>query len=141
MTAHQFRGERVLMRIFASERDRCRAGSHKGRRLSDALIEFFRERGFAGTTVLQGTKGFGANAHIHSAHVEYLSFDLPVVIEVVETEEKIQEVLPDLDEMIDGGLITLERVRVILYRPRDLPENERWRHRIEGLAPTGETPE
>ena len=107
MTAHQFRGERTLMRIFASERDLCRAGPHKGRRLSDALLEFFRERGFAGTTLLQGIKGFGANAHIHSAQIEYLSFDLPLVVEVVETDEKIQQVLPELDEMIDSGLITL----------------------------------
>jgi hypothetical protein len=57
------------------------------------------------------------------------------VVEVVATEEDIQRALPDLDEMIDGGLVTLERVRVILYRPHELPEDERWQHRIEGLQP------
>jgi hypothetical protein len=60
------------------------------------------------------------------------------VIEVIETEEKIQEILPELDRMIDGGLVSLEKVRVILYRPRNVPENERWKHRIEGLESDGD---
>ncbi|MGH7502849.1 MAG: DUF190 domain-containing protein [Longimicrobiales bacterium] len=64
-----------------------------------------------------------------------LSLDLPIVVEVVETEEAIQEGLPVLDRMIGGGLITFERARVILYRPADATENERTRHRLEGLEP------
>ncbi len=61
------------------------------------------------------------------------STDLPIIVEVVETEEKIQEVLPELDELIGGGLVTLERARVILYRPDSVPDDERWKHRIENL--------
>jgi hypothetical protein len=122
------------MRIFIGERDRCREGPHKGRRLSDALLHTFRDRDFAGVTLLRGIKGFGASGRLHTVDVEVLSLDLPVVVELVETEEAIQAVLPVLDEMIDGGLITLERARVILYRPHDLPETERWTHRIEGLS-------
>ncbi|MQA91827.1 MAG: DUF190 domain-containing protein [Gemmatimonas sp.] len=133
---HRFTGERTLMRIFIGERDKCEHGPYQGLALHEALLRLFRERGFAGVTVLRGTKGFGASAKVHTADLLRLSMDLPEVIEVVETEEKIQQVLPELDRMIDGGLITLEKVRVILYRPANVPENERWRHRIEGLEPT-----
>jgi PII-like signaling protein len=132
---HQFRGERTLMRVFIGERDRCTSGPHKGLPLHEALVRLFRERGFAGCTVLRGITGFGASAKIHTLDILRLSLDLPLVVELVETEETIQQVLPELDAMIGGGLITLERVRVILYRPADVPETERWRHRIEGLEP------
>lgn len=114
---HRFTGERTLMRIFVGESDRCSQGEHKGEPLYQALVSRFRERGFAGATVLRGISGFGASARIHTDRIVRLSLDLPIVIEVVETEERIQEVLPELDLMIGGGLITLERVRVILYRP------------------------
>ncbi len=134
---HRFKGERTLMRIFIGESDKCEHGPHKGLALHEALLRLFRERGFAGCTVVRGIKGFGASAKIHTVDILRLSFDLPIIVEVVETEEKIQEVLPQLDEMIRGGLITLERARVILYRPESVPENERWRHRIEGLEPNG----
>lgn len=134
---HQFRGERTLMRIFIGERDRCASSPHKGLPLHEALVRFFRERGFAGCTVLRGITGFGASAKIHTLDILRLSLDLPLVVELVETEEAIQQVLPELDAMIGGGLITLERVRVILYRPADVPETERSRHRIEGLEPGG----
>lgn len=133
---HRFTGERTLMRIFIGERDKCEDGPHRGLALHEALLRLFRERGFAGVTMLRGTKGFGASARMHTADILRLSIDLPEIIEVVETNEKIEEILPELDRMIDGGLITLEKVRVILYRPHDVPENERWRHRIEGLEPT-----
>lgn len=113
-----FRGERTLMRVFIGESDRCAAGPHKGRPLYEALLLFFRERGFAGTTVVRGMAGFGASARVHTDKVLRLSTDLPVVVEVVEEEGRIQEVLPELDPMIDGGMITLEKARVILYRPR-----------------------
>jgi PII-like signaling protein len=137
---HKFKGERTLMRIFIGESDKCSSGRHKGRPLHEALLRLFRERGFAGCTTLRGVEGFGASATVHTADILRLSLDLPMVIEVVETEEKIQEVLPELDAMIGGGLVTLERARVILYRPADVPETERSRHRIEGLTPDDITP-
>jgi hypothetical protein len=104
-------GEQLLMRIFIGDRDRWQ---HRG--LSDVLVELFKKEGFAGATVLHGTQGFGAHSIIHKDSILRLSEDLPVVIEVVDSEEKINAILPRLDEMIDGGLITLEKVRVIRYR-------------------------
>jgi PII-like signaling protein len=105
-------GERTLMRIHIGERDK-----HEGRPLYEAIVHLLRQRGFAGATVFRGIMGFGASAGIHTEKVLRLSLDLPIVIESVETEEKIQAVLPELDRMIGGGLITLERARVIVYRP------------------------
>lgn len=134
---NRFTGERTLMRIFIGESDRCAHGPHSGKPLYEALLLTMRERGFAGATVLRGIAGFGASAAVHTEKILRLSLDLPIVVEVVETEEKIQEILPDLDAMIGGGLVTLERARVILYRPADGSEDERSRHRIEGLEPDG----
>jgi PII-like signaling protein len=131
---HRFMGERTLMRIFIGESDRCQAGPHKGKPLWEALLITFRERGFAGATVSRAIAGFGASAVVHTEKILRLSLDMPIVIEVVETEEKIQEILPALDDLIGGGLITLERARVILYRPAGFRDDERWSHRIEGLA-------
>lgn len=131
--AHSFRGERTLMRIFIGESDRAESGPHKGKHLREALLLTLRERGFAGATVLRGVAGFGASAKLHTDRVLRLSVDLPIVIEVVETEEKIQEILPELDNLIGGGLVTMERVRVLLYRPGEIPEDERWKHRMDGL--------
>jgi PII-like signaling protein len=130
MSPHRFAGERTLMRIFIGENDR-----HQGRPLYEALVEMLRRKGCAGATVLRGITGFGASSTVHTAKVLRLSLDLPIVVEVVETEETIQSLLPDLDEIIGGGLITLERARVILYRPANAPASERERHRIEGLRP------
>jgi hypothetical protein len=113
----EFAGERTLMRIFIGESDRAEAGRYRGRPLYEALLLELRERGFAGATVLRGVAGFGASARIHTEKVLRLSLDLPIVVEIVESEEKIQEILPELDELIGGGLITLERARVVLYRP------------------------
>ena len=134
---HRFEGERTLMRIHVGESDRCEVGDHRGKPLHEALLRLFRERGFAGATVLRGIAGFGASARVHTDRILRLSMDLPIVVEVVETEEKIQEVLPELDAMIGGALITLERARVILYRPEDVADSERARHRVEGLEPDG----
>jgi PII-like signaling protein len=136
--AHTFRGERTLMRIFFGESDRAESGPHKGKHLREALLLTLKERGFAGATALRGVAGFGASAKLHTDRVLRLSVDLPIVVEVVETEEKIQEVLPELDTLIGGGLVTLEKVRVLLYRPKEIPEDERWKHRIEGLEPNGD---
>jgi hypothetical protein len=106
-------GEHLLMRIFIGERDRWH-----GRSLTDTLIEIFKREGFAGATALHGVQGFGAHSvNIHKDTILRLSQDLPVIIEVVDSEERIQAILPRLDEMIGSGLITLEKVRVIRYGP------------------------
>lgn len=114
----EFEGERILMRIFIGESDR-----HEGRPLYERLVELFRERGFAGATVLRGIMGFGANATLHTARILRLSMDLPIVVEVVDSEERIHDILPELDEMIEGGLVTMERVRVVVYRPHREPRS------------------
>ena len=140
--AHRFKGERTLMRIFIGESDRCAARDHGdfGKPLYEALLHTLRRRGCAGATVVRAIAGFGASARVHTDRILRLSMDLPIIVEVVETRERIEEVLPELDAMIGGGLITLETVRVILYRPADVPENERERHRIEGLVEDGDEP-
>ena len=138
---HRFEGERTLMRIFIGESDRVESGEYKGKPLSEGLLLTLRDRGFAGATVHRGIAGFGASARLHSDRVLRLSADLPIIVEVVETEEKIDEIRPELNRLIGGGLITLERVRVILYRSADLPEDERWEHRIEGLEAVEDPPE
>lgn len=128
---HRFTGERTLMRIFIGESDK-----HQGKPLYEALVELFRKRGLAGATVLRGVAGFGANSTaIHTEKVLRLSLDLPLIIEVVETQETIDTVLPELDAMIGGGLITLERAKVILYRPANVRPSQQEMHRIEGLEP------
>lgn len=128
---HRFKGERTLMRIFIGESDK-----HQGKPLYEALIELFRKRGLAGATVLRGVAGFGANSTaIHTEKVLRLSLDLPLIIEVVETQETLDAVLPELDAMIGGGLITLERAKVILYRPANVRPSQQEMHRIEGLEP------
>ncbi|MGH7629730.1 MAG: DUF190 domain-containing protein [Gemmatimonadales bacterium] len=109
---HGLTGERTLMRIHLGERDK-----HRGRPLYQAIVELLRERHYAGATVYRAIMGFGASAHLRTDRLELLSLDLPVIVECVETEERIQAVLPDLDQMVGGGLITLETVRVIIYRP------------------------
>lgn len=111
---HGLTGERTLMRIHIGERDK-----HHGRPLYEAIVQLLRERHFAGATVLRGIAGFGANARLHTEKVLRLSLDLPIIVECVDTEEKIASILPELDEMIGGGLITLERAKVIVYRPHD----------------------
>ena len=109
---HGLAGERVLMRIHIGERDKFR-----GRPLYEAIVHLLRQREYAGATVFRGIMGFGATAGIHTEKVLRLSLDLPIVVECVETDEKIQAILPELDRMIGGGLITLERANVIMYRP------------------------
>jgi PII-like signaling protein len=109
---HGFKGERVLMRIHIGERDK-----HNGKALYEEIVEMLRERQYAGATVLRGVLGFGASSRVHREHFFGLSLDVPIVIECVETEERIKAILPDLDAIITGGMITLERARVIMYRP------------------------
>lgn len=111
-----FRGERTLMRIFLGESDRCASGPHKGRPLYEAILLTLREEGCAGATVVRAIAGFGPSAKLHTGKVLRLSTDLPVIVEVVDEEEKLQRVLPWLEEVMGGGLITMERARVIFYR-------------------------
>lgn len=113
---HGLRGERTLMRIFLGEGDRCRSGTHKGQPLYEAILLTLREEGCAGATVVRAIAGFGPSARLHTGKVLRLSSDLPVIVEVVEQEEKLKELLPLIDEMMGGGLITMERAEVILYR-------------------------
>jgi hypothetical protein len=101
-----------MVRIFIGESDRW-----QGRPLADALIERLRREGFAGATVLRGLAGFGARSVVHTAHLLELSQDLPLVIEVVDTEEHVKRLEPILDEMVADGLVTLEKVRVLRYKP------------------------
>jgi PII-like signaling protein len=106
--------EAQLLRIFIGESDK-----HRGRPLYEAIVEEARRRGMAGATVLRGTLGFGANSRIHTAKILRLSEDLPMVVEIVDTPERIEAFLPDLDAMIGEGLVTLEKVQVIAYRHTD----------------------
>jgi PII-like signaling protein len=106
-------GEGKLLRIFVGESDRW-----EGKPLYEAIVLAARERGLAGATVLRGPMGFGANSHIHTAKILRLSEDLPMVIEIVDLEDKIQAFLPELDEMVAEGLITVENVHVVRYRAR-----------------------
>ena len=116
---HGLKGERVLMRIHIGERDK-----YRGKPLYQEIVELLRSRHYAGATVLRGIMGFGASSKLHTDRFLELSMDLPLVIECIETEEKIEAILPDLDEMIGGGLITLERAKVILYRA-EVPADKR----------------
>jgi PII-like signaling protein len=118
---HGFKGERVLMRIHINEQDR---DPTSGKPLYEGIIALLRDRHYAGATVLRGAMGFGGHAILHTDHVEIMSFNLPLVIECVETSERVEAILPVLDNLISGGLITLERAKVIMYRPH-LPDHER----------------
>lgn len=108
----RFEGERTLMRIHIGESDRWH-----GKPLYEAIIQMLRNENFSGVTVLRGVGGYGSSSIYHTEKIMRLSQDLPIVIEVVEFTERIEKALPRLDEMIGGGLVTLEKVRVILYRP------------------------
>jgi hypothetical protein len=103
-------GEQMMVRIFIGESDRWHQQP-----LSTALVERLRKEGFAGATVLRGLEGFGAHSILHTSHLLELSQDLPLVVEVVDTDERIQRLIPILDEMVGDGLVTLEKVRVLKY--------------------------
>lgn len=103
-----------LVRIFIGEDDR-----HDGRPLHEVIVESARRAGLAGATVLRGLLGYGAHSRIHTSKVLRLSEDLPIVIEIVDSKKKVEAFLPTLDEMIDEGLVTLEKIKVLKYRHRD----------------------
>jgi uncharacterized protein len=101
----------MLLRIFIGEGDEL-----NGAPLYQKIVEKAREQKLAGATVLRGPMGFGKSSHLHTAKILRLSMDLPMIIEIVDTEEKIQGFLPHLDGMIQGGLVTLEKVQALMYR-------------------------
>ncbi|HEU6449757.1 MAG TPA: DUF190 domain-containing protein [Verrucomicrobiae bacterium] len=107
----QIPAEAVLLRIFIGESDRWQ---HKP--LYEAIVLAAREAHLAGATVLRGPMGFGKASRLHTSKILRLSEDLPLVIEIVDSEEKINSFLPALDKMIGGGLVTLEKVKVLHYR-------------------------
>lgn len=109
-------GEQVLVRIFIGESD-----VWKHQPLSMAILERLRKEGFAGATVFQAVAGFGARSVVHTSHILRLSEDLPVVVEVVDTEEQVARLIPILDEMVSEGLVTVEKARVIKYAPGNRP--------------------
>jgi len=104
--------EAELLRIFIGESDRF-----EGRPLYEAIVEEARRRSLGGATVFRGLMGYGAHSRVHTAKVLRLSEDLPIVIEIVDSSEKIEAFLPDLDRMMDEGLVTVERAKVLVYRP------------------------
>jgi PII-like signaling protein len=104
-------GEQILVRIFIGESDKWHHTP-----LHHALVERLRKEGFAGATVTHGIAGFGAHSVVHTTHLLDLSTDLPVVIEVVDDQAHCDRLVEILDEMMDGGLVTMEKVRVLRYR-------------------------
>lgn len=102
-----------LLRVFIGEDD-----EHEGRPLYEAVVHLLRSEGLAGATVFRGIMGFGASSLIHTARVLRLSEDLPILIECVDRAEKIEAVLPKIDELISEGLVTVEKAEVRLYRGR-----------------------
>lgn len=104
-------GEQVLVRIFIGESDKVQHIP-----LYEALVELFRREGFAGATVLRGVAGFGAHSRFRTDRLLRLSTDLPIVVEVVDSRERFETILPRVEEMMDGGMITMEKVSVWRYR-------------------------
>jgi hypothetical protein len=101
----------ILLRVFIGESDRYQ---HKP--LFEAIVQKVRELGLGGATVLRGSEGFGANSVVHKAALLEMSKDLPIVIEIIDTEEKIQTLLPHLEAMVTEGMITMEYVLILMYR-------------------------
>jgi PII-like signaling protein len=104
-------GEGKLLRLYIGESD-----TWHGKPLYQAIVERVREEGLAGATVLRGIEGFGADSRLHTSRILRLSEDLPVVVEIVDTPQQIDRVVPILDEMVGEGMLTLERVQIVSYR-------------------------
>ncbi len=105
-----------LLRIYIGESDKT-----GGKPLYEAIVLKTRELGMAGATVLRGIMGFGANSRVHTAKILEISEDLPLVVEIVDTEENIEKLLPWLDEVVREGLVTLEEIKIVNYRSSRLP--------------------
>lgn len=103
--------EGQLLRVFLGETDRW-----EGKPLYEAIVHLAKKQGLAGATAIKGFMGFGCKSHMHTAKLLRLSEDLPIIIEIVDSEDKIAQFLPQLDKMVQEGLITLEKARVIMYR-------------------------
>lgn len=103
--------EGKLLRVFIGEQDKW-----NGKPLYEEIVMLARKEKMAGATVLKGMMGFGCKSHLHTASLFRLSEDLPIIIEIVDSEEKISQFIPHLDKMVRDGLVTLERAHVILYR-------------------------
>ncbi len=110
-------GDAQLLRIFVGESDRW-----EGRPLYEALVRAAREQGLAGATALRGIEGFGASNRIHTVKILRLSEDLPIIVEVVDRPERIEAFLPVIDEMVSEGMVTIEKVRTLMYRHDAVPE-------------------
>jgi uncharacterized protein len=106
-------GDALELRILIGEADRW-----DGRPLHEAILARLMERGMAGATVLRGIEGFGRNAHLHTSKLLRLSEDLPILIDVIDSAARIRAILPELDEMVADGLVTVHAVEVVLYRGR-----------------------
>jgi hypothetical protein len=106
-------GEALLVRIYIGESD-----TFEGHPLYDAIVRRLRERGIRGVSVFRGIEGFGRSSRVHTTRILALSEDLPILIEAVDAEDRMRAVLPDLEPMIGGGLVTLEHVEVVVYRSR-----------------------
>jgi uncharacterized protein len=107
-------GEGKLLRLFIGESD-----TWHGKPLYQAIVERVRQEGLAGATVVRGIEGFGADSRLHTSRILRLSEDLPVVIEIVDTPDQIDRVVPILDEMVGEGMLTLEKVQIVSYRSSD----------------------
>jgi len=109
-------GEGKLLRLFLGESDHW-----DGKPLYEAIVQRARAEGMAGATVLRGIEGFGASSHMHTQRLLELSSDLPIVVELVDSQDKIERILPILDEMVGDGMMTLETVHIVTYRgtPKD----------------------
>lgn len=107
-------GRGIRVRAYFGERDK-----HHGKSLWKALLEYLRREGAAGATVTRGIAGYGAHSMIHTASIVDLSSDLPLVLEWVDTEERVGRLLPTLEEMLQGGLITIDLVTIARYQPHD----------------------
>jgi len=106
----EMKGEQVLLRILLGESDK-----EGGKPTYQTIVEMLRREKIAGATVLRGITGYGAHSHPHTANILRLSQDLPIVVEVVDSQDNIDKVLPQIEALIHGGLITMEKVRVIKY--------------------------
>jgi PII-like signaling protein len=120
-------GTGLIARVYISESD-----TWEGRPLYEAIVQRLRERGIAGATVLRGIEGYGKRSVLHTTRILRLSEDLPIVVEVVDREDRLRAVLPELDSMVADGMITLQPVEVIVYRAVDLERDP--------LDPSGDEP-
>lgn len=114
MEEAEIAGRGVRVRAYFGERDH-----HHGKPLWSGFLEFLRQEGAAGATVTRGIAGYGANSKIHSASIVDLSADLPLILEWVDTEELVERLLPTIEEMLPGGLITTDPVTIIRYQAHE----------------------